>query len=172
MADAEFWTLIEVTHGAYEALLEALARLPTEEIIAFDDHVWHFSNVSYRGDLWCVAYVAMGGCSDDGFDYFRGWLITKGEIVFKATLQDPDSLVDVLAALKERNVGAIPQDEDILGGAAKAYQKKTGKKDYYDLPRIGPGLRLTVQIQWQPDDVDSMMAICPRVFASFWEDPF
>ena len=26
--------------------------------------------------------VANGGCSDDGFDYFRGWLIAQGREVF------------------------------------------------------------------------------------------
>jgi hypothetical protein len=29
-------------------------------------------------DQWGAAYLANGGCSDDGFDYFRGWLIGQG----------------------------------------------------------------------------------------------
>ena len=36
---------------------------------------------SYRWDLWGAAYLANGGCSDDGFDYFRGWLIGQGRKV-------------------------------------------------------------------------------------------
>ncbi|MFL6076856.1 MAG: DUF4240 domain-containing protein [Mycobacteriales bacterium] len=32
---------------------------------------------SYQGDLWGAAYLINGGASDDGFDYFRGWLIAR-----------------------------------------------------------------------------------------------
>jgi hypothetical protein len=28
--------------------------------------------------MWVAAYLMNGGCSDDGFDYFRGWLIAQG----------------------------------------------------------------------------------------------
>ena len=34
---------------------------------------------SYQSNLWAVAYIINGGCSDDGFDYFRGWLIVLYE---------------------------------------------------------------------------------------------
>ncbi|WP_217498085.1 MULTISPECIES: DUF4240 domain-containing protein [Sphingomonas] len=33
---------------------------------------------SYRWDLWRAAKVAKGGVSDDGFEYFRTWLISRG----------------------------------------------------------------------------------------------
>jgi hypothetical protein len=32
------------------------------------------------------------GCSDDGFEDFRGWLIAQARQVYQASLQDPDSL--------------------------------------------------------------------------------
>jgi hypothetical protein len=43
-------------------------------------------------DQWGAAYLANGGCSDDGFDYFRGWLIGQGRKVYETVLADPDSL--------------------------------------------------------------------------------
>jgi hypothetical protein len=49
---------------------------------------------SYRWDLWGAAYLINGGCSDDGFDYFRGWLLSQGRAIWQATLADPDSLAD------------------------------------------------------------------------------
>ncbi|MFE5591185.1 DUF4240 domain-containing protein [Streptomyces sp. NPDC056549] len=30
-----------------------------------------------------AAYMVNGGCCDDGFDYFRGWLIAQGRNVFE-----------------------------------------------------------------------------------------
>ncbi|MFC9245678.1 DUF4240 domain-containing protein [Streptomyces sp. NPDC057136] len=50
---------------------------------------------SCTNPLWAAAYVINGGCSDDGFDYFRGWLIAQGREVFERTAADPDALAEV-----------------------------------------------------------------------------
>jgi hypothetical protein len=49
---------------------------------------------SYLGSLWAAAYRINGDCSDDGFDYFRDWLITQGRDMFEAAVADPDALAD------------------------------------------------------------------------------
>ena len=33
-----------------------------------------------------------GGSSDDGFHYFRAWLISRGQAVYEAAVANPDSL--------------------------------------------------------------------------------
>jgi hypothetical protein len=38
---------------------------------------------SYRTVLWAAACLINGGYSDDGFEYFRGWLIVQGRDVFE-----------------------------------------------------------------------------------------
>ena len=53
-----------------------LSRLEVDEIVAFDRFFLERVNEAYRTDLWEVAYLMNDGCSDDGFDYFRGWLIS------------------------------------------------------------------------------------------------
>jgi hypothetical protein len=45
--------------------------------------------------LWAAAYIINGGCSDDGFRYFRDWLISEGRSVFERALKDPGSLADL-----------------------------------------------------------------------------
>jgi hypothetical protein len=45
---------------------------------------------------WAAAYVVNGGASEDGFDYFLGWLMAQGRARWEATLADPDSLADVV----------------------------------------------------------------------------
>ena len=60
-----------------------------------------------------------GGCSDDSFDYFRGWLIAQGKQVYEQALRDPETLALV----------ATPDDwefEDMLGVAMAAYEGRTG----------------------------------------------
>jgi hypothetical protein len=50
---------------------------------------------SYRNLLWAAAYLINGGCSDDGFESFRCWLIVQGRTVFERSVADPDTLADL-----------------------------------------------------------------------------
>ena len=69
-----------------------LAELSTAEILAYQ-HLHHqLMAESYHWDLWGAAYLLNFGSSDDGFDYFRGWLLTQGRAIWEAALQDPDGL--------------------------------------------------------------------------------
>jgi len=48
---------------------------------------------SYRWDLWGAAHLlGGGGCSDNGFDDSRGWLLTQGRATWQGAFRDPDSL--------------------------------------------------------------------------------
>jgi hypothetical protein len=104
MSDERFWGLIEATK-AYEndpgrqiaALRSSLAQLSVEDIEGFEATFNAQLKRSYSWDLWGAAYVIHGGASDDSFEYFRCWLISKGRAVFEKVLIDPDSLADLLA---------------------------------------------------------------------------
>ena len=54
----------------------------------------HLVAQAHRWDLGAAAYLMRGGYSDDGFDYFRGWLIAQGRSRRERALADPDSLAD------------------------------------------------------------------------------
>lgn len=81
----QFWRLIEAArHQASDPddgedvarrATSRLATHPAEEIVAAQQVLWDLLADSYTAPLWAAAYVLNGGCSDDGFDYFRGWLI-------------------------------------------------------------------------------------------------
>jgi hypothetical protein len=124
-----FWTIIDAHRDGddydEDGLIAELAKGSKEDILAFDARVTKLMDESYRGDLWGAAYVANGGCSDDGFDYFRGWLISRGKAVFEAALADPDSIVS------EVGEGDV-EVEGLLYAAAHAWELKTGKDDFYD----------------------------------------
>ena len=96
MAAEKFWALIagEDPDAQMEALRTALVALTPDEIISFEVAFRDRLNAAYRWDLWGAAHVVHGGCSDDGFEYFRRWLVTRGRKVYEAALADPDSLAD------------------------------------------------------------------------------
>jgi hypothetical protein len=43
-----------------------------------------------------AAYIIDGGCSDDGFEYFRCWLISRGKETFIKLKANPDSLITLV----------------------------------------------------------------------------
>jgi hypothetical protein len=76
-------------------LVAALAELPVAEILAYQHLHDQLMAESYHSDLWGAAYLLNFGCSDDGFDYFRGWLLAQGRAIWEAALQDPDGLAEL-----------------------------------------------------------------------------
>ena len=80
----QFWQIIERaarSEGDPDAHLEALrmglSELSAEEVISFEVAFRRCLNEAYTWDLWGAAYVVQGGCSDDGFEYFRRWLVSR-----------------------------------------------------------------------------------------------
>jgi hypothetical protein len=59
-----------------------LVRAADDEIRRFDYELETATPQVYGWPLWGPAYIMNGGCSDDGFDYFLGWLVGQGREVF------------------------------------------------------------------------------------------
>ena len=99
----EFWQLIDKAKGRagsdldarVEALRDALRQCTPAELQGFQNEYDRKIGESYRWDLWGAAYIINGGCSDDGFRYFRDWLISEGRGIYEKALQEPDSLADL-----------------------------------------------------------------------------
>ncbi|MFI8262336.1 MULTISPECIES: DUF4240 domain-containing protein [unclassified Streptomyces] len=129
-----FWKLIDTarTESGPDQVAarasELLARRPGPEIAAAQQVLWDLLAESYRSPLWAAAYVINGGCSDDGFDYFRGWLLTQGEEAFSLALADPDSLADHPAVREAAAEGLELWDEEALSIAWTAYESATGRE--------------------------------------------
>jgi Protein of unknown function (DUF4240) len=84
----------------------------------------YLHQISYLANLWGTAFLMNGGASDDGFDYFRGWLISQGRKVFEAALENPDSLSDVID--KDAEADFEFENASILNVAVWVWQTKTG----------------------------------------------
>src|SRR5437899_1414670 len=138
MTEDDFWDLIEAARAqdggsrtdappakTAEAAAAILAVHPVDRVLAFDRMVWTLMDRSYRNNLWAAGYLINGGCSDDGFDYFRGWLMAQGRDVWDQALADPDSLADQFEPGDEGDVecGAM------LVVAAMAYERATGERE-------------------------------------------
>ncbi|WP_042369500.1 DUF4240 domain-containing protein [Streptacidiphilus neutrinimicus] len=107
---------------------ELLALRPASEIVAAEQVFWDLMADSYRAPLWAAAYITNGGCSDDGFDYFRGWLITQGSQTFERVVADPDALADLPAVRAFAAAGIDIDCEAALVIAWDAHQTATGEE--------------------------------------------
>jgi len=106
---------------------------------------------AYDHDLWGAAYLLNGGCSDDGFDYFRGWLIGQGQEVYENALRDPQSL---------RNVtGPCVSCENFLYIAMDAYEARTGQQ-------LPPRRRARVELKGRHWDDDELPFLYPKLWAA------
>ncbi|MFE0732964.1 DUF4240 domain-containing protein [Streptomyces antibioticus] len=138
MDTKQFWKLIEEARSQVpapdngDAVAERAATLlalrPAQEIVAAQQALWGLMADSYRAPVWGAAYVINGGCSDDGFDYFRGWLITQGRETFERVIADPDVLADLPAVRAFAADGIDIECEEALSIAWTAHQEATGEE--------------------------------------------
>ena len=140
----QFWQTIERAARSdhdpdvhLDALRSVLRELSTEEIISFEVAFRRYLNEAYTWDLWGAAIVINGSCSDDGFEYFRRWLVSRGRDVYEPALADPDSL-----ARLEMRPGPydVWEFEEIYYVAKEVFEEKGGEGDVRDYSEREAGL--------------------------------
>ena len=131
----EFWSFIEASktesgecEEQAEKLSSSLAKLKPDRILEFHKAFIERSIEAYRWDLWGVAYILNGGCSDDGFQYFCNWLIGQGRTRFEAALLSPESVADFVTGEEEEI-----ECESLGYVAIEAYESISGNFPEMDL---------------------------------------
>lgn len=155
-----FWELLEgldpeTAGGELAARLDALEA---EVIAAFQHHFDEEHARGYTWPLWGAAYLMEGGCSDDGFEYFRYGLISRGRKIFESALADPDSLAVLL------DEDDFLSNEEFGYVAREVYENKTGN----EIPRDGAGHPADPAGEdWDFDDEELCAARLPKLWAKF-----
>ena len=155
MDEKQFWSLIEQSHtiaqaasddedeqqtAQCESLAGLLKQLDWQDIAAFDNRFSTLVIQSYDEKLWCAAYVLCG------------------------VLADPDSLIDHVSG--DVDDGCY-EFEDFAYVAMGIFEEKTGEEldEYTDIDHSIPD----IEFSWDEDDPESIKAICPKLYAAFWE---
>ena len=121
-----FWEILEGGEtGAIaerlDTLPERLAGLKPKAIKDFDAVLRDKFEAIYRTDVWALAFLLRGGCSDDAFMEFRAWLILLGRRAYEGVVADPDRF-DV--ALFD---GTGATSLSLLDAPSIAYELRAGK---------------------------------------------
>ena len=176
MRTDDFWAVIDRATAdrpgspdevAKRAVADLSARDP-DEIVAWGRHLDKVMAASAKEDLWAAAYLINGGCSEDGFDNFRGWLIAHGREVVAKAVRQPDSLAELPTVVAAASSGAVFEAEEVLSIAAKAYEQATGD----ELPPSEvPVTRPDPAELWDFDNEEEMGRRLPELSALFLAPP-
>jgi hypothetical protein len=130
MPEDRFWSLMQHSRDKAEnkyeeqqaELKSILMEVPIQEVMSFDNRFRQLRGDANNWQLWAAIYIIHGGCGDDSFMDFRGWIISRGKDFYSKTIADPASLIEV--ELEELEV-----DWEGMGYIASAvFEKRTGKE--------------------------------------------
>lgn len=172
--EEKFWGIvsksledIEDEYEQEEKLVNEIIKLSPKEIIGFRLRTDKLLYDTYTPEMWCAGYIMNGGCSDDGFEYFRNWIISRGRETYFQAKENPDTLINEVSADKDEY-----EFEWFWYVALKAFERKTGKNLYdyidYDNSKAREGNYPSIEFNWEEENPETMKAICPKLFDTLW----
>ncbi|WP_314272668.1 DUF4240 domain-containing protein [Hoylesella shahii] len=176
MNEEQFWAIVQKAvdeagddEDEYlEVVMHELSKLSLKEMVGFRLRTDKLLYDSYTSEMWCAGYLMNGGCSDDGFEYFRLWVISRGRKVYEAALANPDNLIDYIAEDAEVDFFEF---ELFWYVAIDAFEEAT-EADLYDYIdddnfTTREGNYPNFEFNWDEEDPESMKKLCPRLFERF-----
>ena len=176
MNEDQFWAIVQKAvdeagddEDEYlEVVMHELSKLSLKEMVGFRLRTDKLLYDSYTSEMWCAGYLMNGGCSDDGFGYFRLWVISRGRKVYEAALANPDNLIDYIAEDAEVDFFEF---ELFWYAAIDAFEEAT-EADLYDYIdddnfTTREGNYPNFEFNWDEEDPESMKKLCPRLFERF-----
>lgn len=165
MHEDHFWEIIQLTHdkanGEFDAqqseMTKALHKLSPQDIIHFDNRFRELRGRAYDWQLWAAIYIIHGGCSDDSFIDFRGWVISQGKEFYYKTVADPETLVDIDEEKIEvdwEGMGYVP---------STVFEELTGKEITSEY-RENQDIKGT---EWDEESNDELKLMFPKLWAKY-----
>ncbi len=168
-----FWSIVEKSlentnnqDDQERFLVKEIEKLTPKQMIGFRLRTDKLLYDTYNSEMWCAGYIMNGGCSDDGFEYFRNWVISRGKETFYSAKDNPDSLISEFVEGND-----FYEFEGFWYVALTAFKNKTGKElyDYIsDDFKTNEGNYPNFEFTWKEEEPESMKAICPNLFEKMW----
>jgi hypothetical protein len=155
---SEFWSILKASGGDPNRLKNVLQSKPAEEVAAFGKEFYQGLIDLNRWNLWGAGYVMAGEMSDDGFHYFRSWILGKGQEAYEIARNSPDNLGQF----------ATPNDEfgnELLEYVAIEILESRGISDPREDFDVTPDDEATGE-SWEEEDLPTLF---PKLTAQFGE---
>jgi hypothetical protein len=168
-----FWNIVDLSFentknqdDQERFLVKEIEKLTPKQMIGFRLRTDKLLYDTYNSEMWCAGYIMNGGCSDDGFEYFRNWIISLGKEKYQKAKENPDSLISEYNTSTE-----FYEFEGFWYVALTAFNNKTGK-DLYDFIaddfKFNEGNYPRFEFTWKEEEPETMKAICPKLFDKMW----
>jgi hypothetical protein len=168
-----FWDIISVASRAdpdpdseewSRTLYAQLLRLPPEEIVSFGSTFDSLAARADTADLVGACILINDGAGDDGFYYFRCWLVGMGKKVYEAAIANADSLADAVRP-------DLFAEAEIYGLARHAWEEVTGR-DYQEYNALEREVALPYGAiesteEWDTDSGEETRRRLPRLWHLF-----
>ena len=176
MDEEQFWAIVQTAvdeagddEDEYlEVVKRELSKLSLKEMVGFRLRTDKLLYDSYTSEMWCAGYLMNGGCSDDGFEYFRLWVISRGRKAYEAAMANPDNLIDYIGDDDEMDFFEF---ELFWYVALEAFEEAVDAElyDYIDDDnfKTREGNYPNFEFNWEEDEPESMQKLCPRLFEKF-----
>lgn len=169
-----FWNIVNssVKHTKNQAeqerfLVNEIEKLTPKQMIGFRLRTDKLLYDTYTSEMWCAGYIMNGGCSEDGFEYFRNWIISRGKDTYENAKENPDSLI-----LEMVEGDVFYEFESFWYVALTAFKNKTGKElyDYIaDDFKTNEANYPNFEFNWNEEEPETMKTICPQLFEKMWQ---
>lgn len=170
--EEQYWTLVENSlkqsqNQGQQAqyLISEIKKLSPHDMIGFTLRTHHLLNETYTSEMWCAGHIMNKYCSDDGFENFRCWIISRGKEVYYKAKANPDYLVNEIVE------GCEDYEFELFGFVAdEAFEETTGEflLDYIQNADPETAVDFTpIAFNWKRSDPESMKKICPKLYDAF-----
>lgn len=171
----KFWAIIEKslkeTNNQEDQeiyLISALEQVSPQEMLGFRLRTDKLMYDSYTSNLWCANYIISNGVTDDGFDYFRCWLISRGKDAFYKVQENPEYLINIV-----ENEPKAYDFEGFWYVAMNAFKNMTNQElnpylDYENFKTNDENYPI-LEFNWNVDEPKTMEKIYPLLFQKFWK---
>ncbi|MDY3352379.1 DUF4240 domain-containing protein [Riemerella anatipestifer] len=148
-------------------LISEISKLTPKQMIGFRLRTDKLLYDTYNSEMWCASYLMNGGSSDDGFEYFRNWVISRGKDVYYKAKENPDTLI----SQKDFGEEGFYEFELFWYVALEAFRQRTGQ-DLYDFIdednfTTKEGNYPEFEFTWKEENPESMKKICPKIYEEF-----
>lgn len=155
-----------------ENLIKELIRLTPEDIIGFKLRTEFLLFQSYQSELWCAATIMNEECSEEGFDFFRLWLISQGKDIFTDAIMNPDLLAKYFDEgfneddlYEFESFSTIPDKAFILN-----YNQEINNFINYNDFKYSKENYSEIEKNWDEENATTLQIICPKLYTIFIEN--
>lgn len=176
MDEATFWAIIDSVKGSGDEathshrLASKLEALSNDQLVQFYVCYQATMDRANLGDLWAAGVLLNGGYgSDDGFEYFRNWLIGQGSSVYRLAISTPDTLATV--DVKFQDGQPIAEWESFGHIASDVFNNRTGGSiDQVAEPLLNKSkLTETQPFDWSAYSDEILAVRLPKLWAKYGE---